>query len=754
MFRNKKIKAILSIIFIVFITANLFINYNKVESYSVSTKKSGIENFPDSYKSYLNDLKAKHPEWNFVAVYTHLDWNYVIENEMVRDRSLVPATQPSSWKLDGKNIEKGWVNASRSAVSYCLDPRNFLSESGIFQFEINTNNSSQHTLDVVARILKGTPMGEVYEGVDYTRKYKKSGKLVDMDKSYAQIIVDAGRKYNVSPVHLASRIIQENEGDILNYSCTSGSYPNYEGYYNFMNIGASPSGAGAIINALEYAKNKGWTTPELAIEGAAQKIYNSYIDYGQDTIYFEKFDVNFTEKSLYLFGGQYMTNILAPSSESSKIYDAYNSTNKLNSAFTFYIPVYDNMPGTTDIVDGEYIPDNTLVYLDDTSDRGVTDKFNVRSVPDGSIITEIVETKEGQENRTILTRILRGNNTGWDKVRLPNGIEGYVSSKYVKEYVYQKVTGVTLNETSKTLKLGESFNLTATVLPDNAQIKDVTWSSSNNEVAQVDASGKVTAKGPGSTTITVTTKDQNKTAKCDITVIAPVTEIKLSKNSYTVAKDAYLIITPEILPKEAQNKNYTITSKNPNIVKVEDKKLKAVAVGNTSVTFTTEDGGKTVVANISVIDLSSSDALNFDNSINVDKNENLLTKIGPDVSVEELSKKINYNKSKFDLVINNMQNKTIKNKDLVGTGTTINLVDKNNKDVVQTFTVVIYGDISGDGNINTIDLQLMQKSILKIKTLSNIQNTSADLNKDGGVPTTIDLQKLQKHILNISKIEQ
>ena len=543
-YENKKVKILTFIVMIVFMTSCLFINYSKIDAYTVSTKKTGIENFPESYKSYLNNLKAKHPNWTFVAVYTHLDFDYVIQNEMVTNRSLIPISYPASWKLNDDQVEYGWVNASRNAVSYSLDPRNFLTEEKIFQFEVNTYNSSEHTVEAVKNILKGTPMGDA----NYEKKYKKNGELVDMDKSYAEIIVEAGKNNNVSPVHLASRIIQENGGNILNNKCLYGSYPGYEGYYNFMNVGASPTGEGALINALNYAKNNGWTNPELAINGAAKKIYNQYIYYGQNTVYFEKFDVNFVESSLYLFGSQYMANIIAPSSESSLMYKAYNNTNKMDSSFVFHIPVYDNMPSSVEIVDGEYTDDNTLVYLDDTSDYGVTDVFNIRSTPysnsSSNVIATIVETKEGQDNRTLMTRIKKGNNTGWDKVRLSDGREGYVASQYVKEYVYSKVESVSLDTTAKTLKVGESLKLNAKVLPDNAKDKSVKYSSSNNSVATVDNNGNVVAKAAGDATITVTSNDQGKTATCNIKVISKIDinddeEIKFDE-SLNLTEDNYI----------------------------------------------------------------------------------------------------------------------------------------------------------------------------------------------------------------------
>jgi uncharacterized protein YjdB len=79
------------------------------------------------------------------------------------------------------------------------------------------------------------------------------------------------------------------------------------------------------------------------------------------------------------------------------------------------------------------------------------------------------------------------------------------------------VTGVTLDETSKTVTVGESFTLTATVAPNDASDKSISWSTSNSNVATV-ADGVVTTKAVGTATITVTTTDGNKTATCDVTV--------------------------------------------------------------------------------------------------------------------------------------------------------------------------------------------------------------------------------------------
>lgn len=84
--------------------------------------------------------------------------------------------------------------------------------------------------------------------------------------------------------------------------------------------------------------------------------------------------------------------------------------------------------------------------------------------------------------------------------------------------IIANVTGITLNEVEKELDINETFQLVATIMPDNANNKNVTWSSSDESVANVNKNGLVTAKTIGTTTITVTTEDGSFTTSCAITV--------------------------------------------------------------------------------------------------------------------------------------------------------------------------------------------------------------------------------------------
>jgi len=81
-------------------------------------------------------------------------------------------------------------------------------------------------------------------------------------------------------------------------------------------------------------------------------------------------------------------------------------------------------------------------------------------------------------------------------------------------------SGVTLNASESTVEVGDAVQLSATVTPDNAISKAVSWSSSNADVATVDATGKVTGKSVGTATITVTTSSASKTATCTVNVVA------------------------------------------------------------------------------------------------------------------------------------------------------------------------------------------------------------------------------------------
>jgi len=166
------------------------------------------------------------------------------------------------------------------------------------------------------------------------------------------------------------------------------------------------------------------------------------------------------------------------------------------------------------------------------------------------------------------------------------------------------VTSITLSQTAATLTRGNSGSVTilsATVLPDNAYNKTVTWRTSNSGVAAVN-NGTVTAIAPGNATITVTTQNGNKTATCVVTVTEPITGVSLSQTTATMGIGRTLILTPTVNPYDATNKAVTWNSNNTAVATVDIYGMvTAVSLGEATITVTTQDGGKTASCVVTVI---------------------------------------------------------------------------------------------------------------------------------------------------------
>ena len=166
------------------------------------------------------------------------------------------------------------------------------------------------------------------------------------------------------------------------------------------------------------------------------------------------------------------------------------------------------------------------------------------------------------------------------------------------------VTGVSLNKTSLSLVEGGSESLTATVSPDNATNKAVSWKSSDTGVATVDGSGKVTAVKAGSTTITVTTTDGGKTATCSVTVTSKtvsVTGVKLDNGKLELKAGVTAQLTATVEPSDASDKSLEWTSSDAKVATVDASgKVTAVGVGSATITVKTKDGGKTATCAVTV----------------------------------------------------------------------------------------------------------------------------------------------------------
>ncbi len=317
--------------------------------------------FHRSYCPYLYYLHTKYPNWNFEAQKIGKTLNEVALEE---EGKTVLQTSNSNYWLNSNYIEGSYYYINAATIMSFLDPRNSLFEKHIFQF-LDLQSSKDISNNAAMSKIVG------------------NGNL----SKYLDEFKQAGANNGVNPLHVLSRSIQEGANS-QTYSSVSGTYSttynrysadgySLDGYYNFFNIGAYAdsvypytvqrglayasgfiSGASCVSfleNGTPYYDNnkcgalsyqRPWNTTAKAISGGTEFISEGYIKKGQNTGYYQKFNISPTT-SYPLYSHQYMTNIYAPASEASTMYTAYKAGNLLSSNFNFIIPVFEGMGDDT-----------------------------------------------------------------------------------------------------------------------------------------------------------------------------------------------------------------------------------------------------------------------------------------------------------------------------------------------------------------------------------------------------------------------
>lgn len=282
------------------------------------------QGFPESYKPALRKLHAQYPKWVFKAKQLTMTFAEAQTGEGRVGRNTIQS--PEAWKSmeygaynwSTKSYVSfdsgGWCSAAAPVIAYYMDPRNFLDETYIFQFE------------------------ELSYSADQTEEGVKAILPAVLDKHAADLL-KAAKETGVSAYFLATKIVQE--GTAQN-GLALGTVPGYEGYYNFFDIGAyAANGNSAVTNGAIYAKNQGWDTPYKCFVDSANQLGKYYIKAGQDTTYFQKFNV--TNAASGLYGHQYMTNVMGAASEGA----IRSRTAQRDVGLVFIIPVYRDMPNAT-----------------------------------------------------------------------------------------------------------------------------------------------------------------------------------------------------------------------------------------------------------------------------------------------------------------------------------------------------------------------------------------------------------------------
>ena len=706
---RKKILASILIMIIVFVGINMILINSSVLADSHRFDYNGELNegkYP-GFKAKLDAIKRERPGWKIRIMETGLDWNEVIRREgdgVGRSpRSLVQGKY-GEWIVSNQTYDNGsWRAASDKAISYVMDPRNWL----------NPNNSS---------ILQFMQLS-YFEVSDENVKVALKDTFFD-NMENARIINNVSRDYNINVFFVVARIIQE-QG--YKGSATWKMDSDGKSYYNPFNINASGNGVSEIIkNALQRAKDKGWDTFEKGLRGGIEKIGTDYINEKQDTLYLQKFDV---ESKGTLYSHQYMQNIDAPRTEASILKSKMDKINGvLDNNVVLLIPVYNNMPATPTAEPNGNIdigPINIQLKNNHTD-------WNVRE--NASISSKSVA--KVANSSTIVLSIMRTND-GWHRVVLVDGTFGYI--KFEND-VWEQVNDVKNTNEAMIVK-GDDVALRAGPGTNEPVIMRL---SKNSILTRVDNTGRYNINGY------ICDRVELPNGKKCFVARNFLEDTKNANNIYRVKVNDYLIM------RDAPN-GQDIRHLGDGVLVTVLERANEKVNGYFRDKIITAEGAVGYVARDYLVNVNGEEKeepknkpepqpsvqpvpqpekkpenVNVNSKLIDNKNEEKkIIRVSPEARADDLKKKYS-------------NVKDISNNDL-GTGTTVKIDNKEYK-------IIKIGDVNGDGETDEIDAILILRKSIDIIQFNNIQNEAADVDKDGN-SDEIDALRILRYTIGLNEIK-
>lgn len=706
---RKKILASILIMIIVFVGINMILINSSVLADSHRFDYNGELNegkYP-GLKAKLDAIKRERPGWKIRIMETGLDWNEVIRREgdgVGRSpRSLVQGKY-GEWIVSNQIYDNGsWRAASDKAISYVMDPRNWL----------NPNNSS---------ILQFMQLSYFEVSDENVKVALKDTFFDNMDN--ARIINNVSRDYNINVFFVVARIIQE-QG--YKGSATWKMDSDGKSYYNPFNINASGNGVSEIIkNALQRAKDKGWDTFEKGLRGGIEKIGTDYINEKQDTLYLQKFDV---ESKGTLYSHQYMQNIDAPRTEASILKSKMDKINGvLDNNVVLLIPVYNNMPATPTAEPNGNIdigPINIQLKNNHTD-------WNVRE--NASISSKSVA--KVANSSTIVLSIMRTND-GWHRVVLVDGTFGYI--KFEND-VWEQVNDVKNTNEAMIVK-GDDVALRAGPGTNEPVIMRL---SKNSILTRVDNTGRYNINGY------IWDRVELPNGKKGFVARNFLEDTKKANNIYRVNVNDYLIM------RDAPN-GQDIRHLGDGVLVTVLERANEKVNGYFRDKIITAEGAVGYVARDYLVNVNGEEKeepknkpepqpsvqpapqpekkpenVNVNSKLIDNKNEEKkIIRVSPEARADDLKKKYS-------------NVKDISNNDL-GTGTTVKIDNKEYK-------IIKIGDVNGDGDTDEIDAILILRKSIDIIQFNNIQNEAADVDKDGN-SDEIDALRILRYTIGLNEIK-
>lgn len=509
-------------------------------------------------------------------------------------------------------------------------------------------------------------------------------------------------------------------------------YVYYKGNYGYV-----CSGLVGILGEADTTYDRPWTSPKKAIVGGAKFISSGYISKGQNTSYLKKFNVN--PNSFYSFyTHQYMANLRAPAGEANTTYKSLYNNNLLNNSFNFTIPVYLDMPNQSYSYNGLYQVD--IPITDETDDSF---ENMIRDFPD---------------SYKPALRYIHKLHNNWSFTPL--------------------ITNLSFDEVFNNEKLVSSIEISAGVCESNPYtVTESGWCIGNDDVTRffIDPRNFLTEKYVfmfenlgysdlyNEDVVNAVIKDTFMSGNSELD--------NQSYKSIFVEAGKTASISPLYLASLARQESGTVLSNTTNGEQFSYDGFTYKGLynffnigassgeANPALAGLVYANGGRGVNNIITPDNSDSNDSNNNPSDDVNVSNNFIEILGVGktgeylrgydlgTTVENIKNKVG---SRANVVIKDSNGYQKNGNDPIGTGYTIEI---SNGSSTKTYTYVMYGDLNGDGEINSADLLKMRQYLLGNNNLSGAFLTSAYLNGDNEI-NSADLLRIRQHLLGSAPIGQ
>lgn len=526
---------------------------------------------------------------------------------------------------------------------------------------------------------------------------------------------------------------------ISNMNAATGGGCRKEWYYVYYkgNYGYVCSSLVGILGEADTSYDRPWTSPKKAIVGGAKFISSGYISKGQNTSYLKKYNVN--PNSFYSFyTHQYMANLRAPASEANSTYKSLYDNNLLGSSYNFYIPVYNDMPDRSYSYNGLYQVD---IPTTDETDNNFENM--IKGFPD---------------SYKPALRYIHKLHNNWSFTPLITNLSFY---------------DVFANE-----KWASSIEISAGVCEQNPYtVTESGWCIGNDDVSKffIDPRNFLTEKYIfmfenlgysdlyNEDVVSAVLKD---TFMNDVSILD-----NQSYKSIFVEAGKTASVSPLYLASLARQESGTKVS---NTTSGEEFSYEGFTykglynffnIGASSsesnpalAGLVYANGGRGVNNVVKPDDSNKSEGNNSENNnVNVSNNFIEMLQVGKTgeylrgyelgTTVENIRNKVG---NSANVVIKDSNGYEKNGNDSIGTGYTIEISNGSGK---MTYTYVMYGDLNGDGEINSADLLKMRQYLLGQVSLNGAFKIGAYLNGDEEI-NSADLLRIRQHLLGTSPIGQ